>query len=242
MTWPRSETSSSSPQPMHPRRPKRLVRLFLLSAAAAGVFFAVNQARGAGAEAVLAGRAEVDLETLVRAGVEACPRYSQPVPQHEDLIRILLHIEDEAGFPAHARGLLVAAACWESTYRANPGKGDSGRAVGLLQWHGWARRSIQAYRQPGSTGDPRLDPIASALFWADRVARYATEVVPRVCPRAPDPWRTAAAKAVRGPGRCIERAQPKPGKELGRCVKRYQRCRESSAHWRLMRRWHTRQQ
>lgn len=83
----------------------------------------------------------------------------------------LFEIEEAFEFPEHARGLLSAAACHESAYRVDPGRGDRGRSVGMFQWQAWAKSRIELGALTVPEDDPRLDWQAAAMFWASHYKR-----------------------------------------------------------------------
>jgi len=72
----------------------------------------------------------------------------------------LIKVEISLGVPEKYRGMVLAAACRESGYRAKPRRGDDGKAVGLLQmWPWWEKRF----------GIKRTDPKAAARAWIKQI-------------------------------------------------------------------------
>lgn len=109
---------------------------------------------------------------LVDAAVVGCAQNRTPDAER---VAALFELERAAGVPPAARGLLAAAACRESGYRADPrGHNDGGKARGMMQFWGWAKRWIRLHGGRGP--DPRLDWRASASYWIAHVAGQ----VPRV--------------------------------------------------------------
>lgn len=129
-------------------------------------------------------------------------------------LRAVAYLEAEAGVPAQARGLALAAACVESGFRDGArgdcdgrAPGDHCRAWGWFQFHGWAGRLID-----------RDDALASARLWLDRVReRLHHPWVERCRPTSElDRWRLAHVLAVRAPGRARCGAVPLAWKVLAR--------------------------
>jgi hypothetical protein len=78
-----------------------------------------------------------------------------------EFLSSLLAIEKKAGVPVKYRGMVLAAACSESGYNL-AARGDSGKAVGILQmWPWWEKKY----------GVDRLDPYASARAWTAQIMR-----------------------------------------------------------------------
>ena len=137
------------------------------------------------------------------------PAYSaRPVPSDADLIGVatnrcklakrpvnvkrlgvLLKLERKLGVPGYARGIILAAACRESGYRARPRRGDKGRAVGILQlWPWWERR----YKID------RTNPIQSARAWLTHIGKSARKAA-RKCKAPWAAWLVAQAWVRSGP-------------------------------------------
>ena len=147
----------------------------------------------------------------------------------------LLRIEQAAGFPDAARGLLVAAACNESGFQAdamgdwydirtrkrckNNTPGCLPKSLGMLQFQGWAKKRIRRFST--SKDDPRFDWVASATYWSRHVARQVPRVI-RECgyPNVADIWRAAHKTAITRP-KC-GRYRHRNGKQV--CVKRIPHC------------------
>jgi len=169
--------------------------------------------------------------------INSCPnRYARDVPR--DVIAALWRIDREI-LPPTARGLVLAAACNESGYRAAGKCGDGGRSCGMFQFMRW---TIPALRRLGAKGpDPRLDWRAAARFYAAHVARQAPRVR-RYCrgrrgyaTRAAMVWASAVQTATRAP-KCAAR------NVAGRCIRRVPRCarrgsRFETLHWQRLRAW-----
>jgi hypothetical protein len=174
---------------------------------------------------------------LERAAIEQCPnRYARDVPR--DVLVELWRI-DRSGLPEAARGLVLAAACNESGYRASGKCGDAGRSCGMFQLMKWTIPGLRAIGAKGA--DPRLDWRAAARFYVSRVVRQ----IPRVrrhcrgrrgyATRESMLWASAVQTAVRAP-KCAER------NTAGRCVRRVPRCarrgsRYEAKHWARLRQW-----
>ncbi len=184
-----------------------------------------------------------------------CPTNAKPSSQ---VVATLLRVEVEERVPKLARGILLAAACLESAYRADPGCGDRGASCGMFQFQGWARRWIRAVQlETGlGTADPRLDYEASArYYWRHLIAQlpavrrhcrgyggYATRLdyvlasAATTASRHPRCARRGYRCAARVKGRCVRH------ETRLRCVKRVPRCarrgtKGESNHWRLLQRW-----
>lgn len=156
-------------------------------------------------------------EEWVTMAMTQCHTNASP---SESVIRELTSIEATEGLPG---GLLLAAACNESGYRADPGRGDSGRAVGMFQLWPWASRHVD-----------RLDWRSSARFWAGRVVRNFRRAK-SYCKgrrgyrsRLEQWWASAAVTAVRAPKR-------ENGKLVPRCA--WKGSRGESIHWKIRRAW-----
>ncbi len=87
---------------------------------------------------------------------------ANPSKTDPQLLRNLLHIEKNAGVPLKYRGMVLAAACNESGYRANGRRGDSGKAVGILQMWPWWEKKFKV---------KRTDPYSSAQAWVSQIMR-----------------------------------------------------------------------
>ena len=78
----------------------------------------------------LAAPAETD-RGLVEIAATKCKNAGSKVDRR--LLQALLVLEKKHNVPAYAKGITLAAACRESGYRADPRRGDGGKAVGILQ-------------------------------------------------------------------------------------------------------------
>lgn len=131
-----------------------------------------------------------DERRIIDAAMQ-CPRATDPDPW---LLRDLLLMERLAGVPDELRGMVLAAACWESGFRP-AAIGDAGRAVGIVQLWPWARVD-------------RRDPVASARFWLGHVATRMPKVRRECGLHGEAAWVAAWVTAIRAPrpgGRCGER-------------------------------------
>lgn len=120
-----------------------------------------------------------------------CPRATDPDPW---LLRDLLLLERQAGVPDELRGMVLAAACWESGYSSGA-VGDAGRAIGIMQLWPWARVD-------------RRDPRAAARFWLGHVVTRIPKVRRECGLSGVRLWIAAWVTAIRAPregGRCLER-------------------------------------
>ena len=102
---------------------------------------------------------------------------------------LLLRVEEEAGVPADMRGVLLATWCGEAAYRLEPGAGDGGRAVGILQLQRWHAEACGGMAL-------RDDPEASARCYLRRVARLVPRAT-RACGKRAA-WAAAEAWAAQG--------------------------------------------
>ena len=104
---------------------------------------------------------EVFEEVLLYTALTQC-KNANPSKTDPQLLRDLLQIEKNAGVPAKYRGMVLAAACNESGYRANGRKGDRGKAVGILQMWPWWEKRFKV---------KRTDPYSSAQAWVHQIMR-----------------------------------------------------------------------
>jgi hypothetical protein len=100
-------------------------------------------------------------EVLLYTALTQC-KNANPSKTDPQLLRNLLHIEKNAGVPLKYRGMVLAAACNESGYRANGRRGDSGKAVGILQMWPWWEKKFKV---------KRTDPYSSAQAWVSQIMR-----------------------------------------------------------------------
>ena len=125
--------------------------------------------------------------SLIDQAATRCKNAKKPV--NRALLKTLLDLERKHGVPSYGRGILLAAACRESGYRAKPRRGDGGKAVGLLQlWPWWERR----YKID------REDPIQSANAWLTHIGR-SVKKAKRKCKGSWRPWLVAQAWIGSGP-------------------------------------------
>lgn len=77
-------------------------------------------------------------EAFVHIAATHCKNAKKPVDKR--LLRGMMQLETWLKVPKYARGITLAAACRESGYRADPRRGDGGKAVGILQmWPWWEK-------------------------------------------------------------------------------------------------------
>lgn len=157
-----------------------------------------------------------------------------------EVVDALIQIERDVGIPDEARGLLLAAACNESGFRARVA-GDGGRSVGMFQLFPWAKRRAVKLQIETTERDVRLDWRASALIYADHTRRQLPKVR-RDCKgrrgfvtRSQMLWASANAQAIRYP-LCARRDVK------GRCLQRKTRCARKgrgseTLHFKMLRRW-----
>ena len=125
--------------------------------------------------------------SLVNAAATMCKNAKKPV--NRAFLMRLLRLEVSHGVPSYARGIVLAAACRESGYRAKPRRGDKGKAVGILQmWKWWET----AY------GIDREDPIASAKAWLTHIGK-SVKKAKRKCAAPWRRWLVAQAWIGSGP-------------------------------------------
>jgi len=153
-------------------------------------------------------------EDLVDQATFNCPRIGDPYKVNQKLLWDLVKIEKEYGVPPIYRGMLLAAACYESGYNPNA-KGDrkfskkrEPKSLGILQFWRWAEKYID-----------RTDPIASARFWLKRIKRQIPFIKKRCRYKSKKRiWLAAWVTAIRYP------------KKSGRCY-------EKPKHYYLLRKW-----
>ncbi|MGD2215163.1 MAG: hypothetical protein PVJ64_00350 [Gemmatimonadales bacterium] len=169
-------------------------------------------------------------DPIVERALTECPTNRRP---DRAVVIELFRLEIEAGVPRAVRGLLVAAACAESGYRAAPrGHSDGGRARGMFQFWSWARSAIR--RHGATTEDPRDDWRASARFWLEHVQRMLPRVRRDCEGRRGYPsheiarWAAANLTAVSAPLRDAR------GRFRARCARAR---RHETRHLRLLRAW-----
>jgi|GEM_PF-2807065 len=149
---------------------------------------------------------EAKYADIVYQAINNCPGIQAPKVDKK-LIWELVKIEDKYRPPEELRGMLLAAACYESKY--NPkAKGDrkfskkrKAKAIGLLQFWPWAEKYID-----------RRNPYQSANFWMKRIVRQLSTSVKRNCKfrNKKRRWIAAWVTAIRYPkkgGRCYEKAK-----------------------------------
>ncbi len=184
--------------------------------------------------------ASSDLALLIEAAKTQCPLNHSP---DGELVEALFSLEDRVGLASAARGRLAAAAWQEAAYSPDPGAGDGGASIGIVQFQGWARSGIRAIQnaahwlggRPVPPGDPRLDWEAAGLYWLTRVQRSYDEVR-TYCrgrrgyrTRAFQLWASANLTAVRSP-KYVD------GRRVPRCARRGSRVSETK-HIRRLRSW-----
>jgi hypothetical protein len=186
-------------------------------------------------------------ELIFERAVVDCERNRRPNEEQRSRMERFYRMEIDFGVPDAARGLLLSALCNESAYVFEPGRGDEGRAVGILQFwpsHKDDIRRVQKELYNGEVppGDSRLDHFASVTYWL----RHLKKQVPRVrkhCrgkrgyeSREAMVWASANLTAVARP-KCVER------NDQGVCKKRVPHCaragRFETGHFERLRRWHT---
>ena len=149
-----------------------------------------------------------------------CPNIKGSEDLRVDIVNLLISIESEYDLPCSMRGMLLAAACYESGYNS-VALGDrkfskKGRplAVGILQMWPWWENSRYGY------GINRRDPEQAARAWMDHIVKKIPKVKKTCRFKTQDRiWVAAWVHAIRKPkkgGRCLER--PK--------------------HLRLLKKWH----
>ena len=162
----------------------------------------------------------VTYEEVLNEAIHDCRhRSSDEVPI--GLLDQLVEIERKHEVPPKLRGLLLAAACYESGYNSKA-EGDhkfdkKGRpkAIGLFQmWPWWTRVEPLGYNID------RTDPIAAAKAFIEHIKRQIPKVKKRCKYRdRVRTWVAAWVHAIR---------KPKPS---GRCY-------ETPRHYRVLKRWH----
>lgn len=149
-----------------------------------------------------------------------CPNTRGKEESRIDIVNLLISIESEYDLPCSMRGMLLAAACYESGYNPNAlgdrkfSKKNRPLAVGILQMWPWWEKQKYGYginrRDPEQAARAWMDHIISKIPKAKKICRFKSEH--RL-------WVAAWVHAIRKPkkgGRCFER--PK--------------------HLRLLKKWH----
>lgn len=145
-------------------------------------------------------------QDLIEAALEVCQVPEEKAAGAANLARALLSLEDAADAPEQYRGLILARACSEARFDASA-VGDNGKAVGLMQFHGWVR----------SYGVDRLDPIESVRFHLERVRQMIPKVT-AACGRQTEAsaWLSAWVRSIRAPGKAKCQSRPLEIKVLAR--------------------------
>lgn len=171
---------------MDPYRKDEMIQALAEVAVMAAVFLLGGVALGMCGTAP--SRAQAPVGGIYDQAAQSCSLRRKRDPE---LMQSLREIEEDAGFPDEARGLLLAATCRETADRSDL-RGDckdtaEGRvcpSVGIVQFMPWARKRIE-----GSTmADPRLDPLPAARYWAKRFMR-ALAIVKDACTYVPFDFR-----------------------------------------------------
>jgi len=154
-----------------------------------------------------------DYVEIVDQAIYNC-KYAKPEKVNKKLLWSLVKIENKYNPPEALRGMLLAAACFESGYKTTA-RGDftkkrRPRAIGILQQWKW----VEKY------GVDRLDPLQAADFWMRHVVRQLKSVK-RKCKFKSKKrlWIAAWVTSIRAP------------KAKGRCY-------EKPLHLRFLRKWH----
>jgi len=134
-----------------------------------------------------------------------------------DIIHRLIAIEKKHNVPPSLRGMLLAAACYESGY-SSKAEGDhkfskkkKAKAVGMFQMWKWWEKFYKIDRR---------DPYQSANAWLKHIKRQLKSVR-RECKFKSKKrlWRAAWVKAMRAPKR------------------KGNRCHEKVKHYRVLKKW-----
>jgi hypothetical protein len=187
--------------------------------------------------------------TIEQAALTRCPTNRRPP---KAVVAELFHMERAAGVPEAARGILAGAACQESAFRADPGKGDGGKSWGIVQFASWAIPGIRRMGADPKLKDPRLDWRASARYWLKRLKRNVPKAR-RACrgrrgyaSLEQQVWMSANLTAVTRP-KCIRRGKCRERDNADECVRWYcakigVRCatagKAETKHALHMRNWH----
>jgi hypothetical protein len=189
-----------------------------------------------------------------------CPLNKRPSEKQRDVASQLVKIEQEEGVPGFARGLLVAAACREASYKIRVRCGDGGASCGLLQLSATRKRFAQLRAMGAKGDDPRSDWKVAARYWLRRVkkmvklARGQCRGKGGYSSRAEYIW-ASANKTFTWRYKCKRWGKCRKWQD-GECVKRYcskqaARCsvppwrwrgkgkhrRQETKHWTLVRDW-----
>ena len=133
----------------------------------------------------LAAPAETDIG-LVEIASTKCKNAGSKVDRR--LLQALLVLEKKHNVPAYAKGITLAAACRESGYRADPRRGDGGKAVGILQmWPWW--ESAYPFK--------RTHPLRAVDVYLQHINK-ATKKARRLC-KGRRAWFVAQAWVASGP-------------------------------------------
>jgi len=149
-----------------------------------------------------------------------CPNAKNPDNTNSDILRLLIEVEKEYDLPCSLRGMLLAAACYESGYNPKAlgdrsfSRHNKPLAVGILQLWPWWSKSKYGY------GVDRTNPEQSARAWMSHIFSKIPKVKKNCRFRNKERvWIAAWVLAIR---------KPKPG---GRCY-------EKPNHLKLLRKWH----
>jgi hypothetical protein len=191
-------------------------------------------------------------DTLFQAIVaQGCYANASPDPA---VVRELLAIERAAGITGEGRGLLVAAACNESGFKAKA-RGDWSEyketgvrvptSLGMVQMKGWWVKRHPEWWTEAKTKEPRYEWRLAARVWSNHIVRQLPRVR-RECGYTSerDVWRAAHRTALR-PAKCARwRVSKRTGNQY--CAKRIARCHRldtarrlkgMSPHWRIREAW-----
>jgi hypothetical protein len=123
---------------------------------------------------------------LVEIAASRCKNAPKVVSR--PLLRHLLDLEEKHAVPGYVRGIVLAAACRESGYRAKPRRGDGGKARGILQLWPWWERKYKIDRE---------NPTQAVNAWLTQINRSVRKAR-RLC-RKWKPWLVAQAWVASGP-------------------------------------------
>lgn len=189
-------------------------------------------------------------EAIFDRALVDCEGNRRPSEVQRDRMREVYAVELEAGVPDAVRGITLSAFCNEASYVLSPGRGDRGRAVGILQhWpsHRNGIRRVQVGLYGEARGeDSREDWYASTVYWVQRLIRQ----VPRTrsyCRgrRGYDTkkfqvWASANLTSVARPKCAKKRWSERLQRDV--CIKRVPHCARArkfeTGHVRRLRRWH----
>jgi hypothetical protein len=189
-------------------------------------------------------------EAIFDRALVDCEGNRRPSKDQRNRMREVYAMELDAGVPDAVRGITLSAFCNEASYVLSPGRGDGGRAVGILQHWGSHRdgiRRVQVDLYGEARGDDaREDWFASTTYWLRKLIRNAKRARSHCkgrrgyASREMQVWASGNLTAVARPKCARRRWSERLQKDV--CVKFVPHCaragRFETGHLRRLRRWH----